>query len=64
MLINHFEDENLDFIKQIGFEFEKEYKNIVFLATTKFNQKPSILLLISRSIIEKIKLDARIIVKD
>jgi len=64
LLINHFEDENLDFIKQIGFEFEKEYKNIVFLATTKFNQKPSILLLISRSIIEKIKLDARIIIKD
>ena len=64
LLINHFEDENLDFIKQIGFEFEKEYKKIVFLATTKFNQKPSILLLISRSIIEKIKLDARIIIKD
>ena len=64
LLINHFEDENLDFIKQIGFEFEKEYKNIVFLATTKFNQKPSILLLISRSIIAKTKLDARIIIKD
>ena len=64
LVIHHFEDEKLDFIKQIGFEFEKEYKNIVFLATSKFNQKPSILLLISRSIIEKTKLDARIIIKD
>jgi len=64
LVIHHFEDEKLDFIKQIGFEFEKEYKNIVFLATSKFNQKPSILLLISRSIIAKTKLDARIIIKD
>ena len=64
LVVHHFEDEKLDFIKQIGFEFEKEYKNIVFLATSKFNQKPSILLLISRSIIAKTKLDARIIIKD
>ena len=64
LVIHHFEDEKLDFIKQIGFEFEKEYKNIVFLATSKFNQKPSILLLISRSIIAQTKLDARIIIKD
>ncbi len=64
LVIHHFEDEKLDFIKQIGFEFEKEYENIVFLATSKFNQKPSILLLISRSIIAQTKLDARIIIKD
>ncbi len=64
LITHHFEDEKVDFIKQIGFEFDKEYGNIVFLATTKFNQKPSILLLISKSLIKDLTLDARVIIKD
>ena len=64
LILHHFQDEKVDFIKQIGFEFDKEFENIIFLATTEFNQKPSILLLISKSLIKEFKLDARIIIKD
>ena len=64
ILINEFEDESLDMIKKIGFELKNEFKNLIFLATTKHNSKPSILLLISEDLVNKFNLDSRIIIND
>ena len=64
IILHHFKDEKVDFIKQIGFELEKEFGNIIFLATTELNNKPSIVLLISKIILKEFKLDARVIIKD
>jgi len=64
ILINEFDDESLDMIKKIGFELKNEFKNLIFLATTKHNAKPSILLLISEDLVNKFNLDSRIIIND
>jgi len=64
ILINEFDDESLDMIKKIGFELKNEFKNLIFLATTKHNSKPSILLLISEDLVKKFNLDSRIIIND
>ena len=64
ILINEFDDESLDMIKKIGFELKNEFKNLIFLATTKHNSKPSILLLISEDLVNKFNLDSRIIIND
>ena len=64
ILINEFDDESLDMIKKIGFELKNEFKNLIFLATTKHNLKPSILLLISEDLVKKFNLDSRIIIND
>ena len=64
ILINEFEDESLDMIKKIGFELKNEFKNLIFLATTKHNSKPSILLLISEDLVNKFNLDSRVIIND
>ena len=64
ILINHFNSESLDIIKSIGFELKKEFKNFIFLATTNYNSKPSILLLISENLVDKYNLDARKIINE
>ena len=64
ILVNEFDDESLDMIKKIGFELKNEFKNLIFLATTKHNSKPSILLLISEDLVKKFNLDSRIIIND
>lgn len=64
ILVNEFDDESLDMIKKIGFELKNEFKNLIFLATTKHNLKPSILLLISEDLVKKFNLDSRIIIND
>ena len=64
LILHHFQDEKVDFVKQIGFELEKEFRNIIFLATTELNQKPSVVLLISKTLIKDFQLDARMIIKD
>jgi len=64
ILINEFDNESLDMIKKIGFELKNEFKNLIFLATTKHNSKPSILLLISEDLVNKFNLDSRIIIND
>ena len=64
ILINEFDDESLDMIKKIGFELKNEFKNLIFLATTKHNSKPSILLLISEDLVNKFNLDSRVIIND
>ena len=64
LILHHFQDEKVDFVKQIGFELEKEFRNIIFLATTELNQKPSVVLLISKTLIKDYQLDARMIIKD
>ena len=64
IILHHFKGEKMDFVKQIGFELEKEFGNIIFLATIELNQKPFIVLLISKTYIKEFQLDARIIIKD
>ena len=62
LIYYQFEEESIDFIKQLAFELEKEIKNIVFLGTTKFSNKPSIILMISKNIVKKFNLDAKLII--
>ena len=64
IILHHFKGEKMDFVKQISFELEKEFGNIIFLATIELNQKPFIVLLISKTYIKEFQLDARIIIKD
>ena len=63
VLISHFENEDLGFIKQIGFELDNKIDNLIFLATIENDDKPFILLLISKSISNNM-IDAREIIKD
>ena len=62
-MISHFENEDLGFIKQIGFELDNKIDNLIFLATIENDDKPFILLLISKSISNNM-IDAREIIKD
>ena len=62
LILYHFNNESLDFIKQIAFEMDKEIDNLIFLATSNMSNKPLILLLISKEVVKKLNLDAKDII--
>ena len=62
VLISHFKNEEVGFIKQIGFELDNKFKNLIFLATIENDNKPFILLMISKKIPQDL-IDAREIIK-
>ena len=62
LIFYHFEEESIEFIKQIAFELEKEIKEIVFLGTSKISNKPLVFLMISKNIVSKFNLDAKSII--
>ena len=64
LIIYHFKEEGIDFIKQIAFELDRELKNLVFLATVETESKPYIVLLISKNLANESNLDARNIVNN
>ena len=64
LIIDHFKEEGVEFVKQIAFELDRELKNLVFLATVETESKPYIVLLISKNLANESNLDARNIVKN
>ncbi|MEC7244348.1 MAG: alanine--tRNA ligase [Bacteroidota bacterium] len=64
VLISHFENEDVAFVKQIGFELDNQFENFIFLATIENENKPFILILISKKLSENKLFDAREIIKD
>ena len=55
---NHFDGEPVETLKKIAFEFDSQYKNLIFLSTSVVEGKPLVLLLISKNIINKYGLKA------
>ena len=62
LLINDFKDEKMNFIKQIAFELEKELKNMIFLGTLLDSNKPLILIMISKNLLDELDIDANDII--
>ena len=60
----NFENEDVAFVKQIGFELDNQFENFIFLATIENENKPFILILISKKLSENKLFDAREIIKD
>ena len=54
VLISHFENEDVAFVKQIGFELDNQFENFIFLATIENENKPFILILISKKLSKQI----------
>ena len=62
LLINDFKDEKMNFVKQIAFELEKELKNMIFLGTLLDSNKPLILIMISKNLLDELDIDANYII--
>ena len=62
LLINDFKDEKMNFVKQIAFELEKELKNLIFLGTLLDSNKPLILIMISKNLLDELDIDANDII--
>ena len=62
LLINDFKDEKMNFVKQIAFELEKELKNMIFLGTLQDSNKPLILIMISKNLLDELDIDANDII--
>ena len=62
LLINDFKDEKMNFVKQIAFELEKELKNLIFLGTLLDSNKPLILIMISKNLLDELDIDANKII--
>lgn len=62
LLINDFKDEKMNFVKQIAFELEKELKNMIFLGTLLDSNKPLILIMISKNLLDELDIDANDII--
>ncbi len=62
LLINDFKDEKMNFVKQIAFELEKELKNMIFLGTLLDSDKPLILIMISKNLLDELDIDANDII--
>ena len=62
ILINDFKDEKMNFVKQIAFELEKELKNMIFLGTLLDSNKPLILIMISKNLLDELDIDANNII--
>ena len=62
LLINDFKDEKMNFVKQIAFELEKEFKNMIFLGTLLDSNKPLILIMISKNLLDELDIDANDII--
>ena len=62
LLINDFKDEKMNFVKQIAFELEKELKNLIFLGTLLDSNKPLILIMISKNLLNELDIDANDII--
>jgi len=62
LLINDFKDEKINFVKQIAFELEKELKNMIFLGTLLDSNKPLILIMISKNLLDELDIDANDII--
>ena len=62
LLINDFKDEKMNFVKQIAFELEKELKNLIFLGTLLDSNKPLILIMISKNLLDELDIDANYII--
>ena len=62
LLINDFKDEKMNFVKQIAFELEKELKNLIFLGTLLDSNKPLILIMISKNLLDELDIDANNII--
>ena len=62
LLINDFKDEKMNFVKQIAFELEKELKNMIFLGTLLDSNKPLILMMISKNLLDELDIDANDII--
>ena len=64
LIIDHFKEEGIDFVKQMAFELDRELKNLVFLATIENESKPFIVLLISKNLANESNLDARNVINN
>ncbi len=62
-IFKHFKDEEMDLVKQIAFELDKDLKNLIFLATIENSFKPFIIILISKNLVNDNEMDARNIIK-
>ena len=62
LFINDFKDEKMNFVKQIAFELEKELKNLIFLGTLIDSNKPLILIMISKNLLDELDIDANNII--
>ena len=62
LLINDFKNEKMNFVKQIAFELEKELKNLIFLGTLLDSNKPLILIMISKNLLDELDIDANDII--
>tara|TARA_S200000501_G_C20871866_1_gene764691 strand:+ start:3615 stop:6239 length:2625 start_codon:yes stop_codon:yes gene_type:complete len=62
LLINDFKNEKMNFVKQIASELEKELKNLVFLGTLLDSNKPLILIMISKNLLDELDVDANNII--
>ena len=62
LFINDFKDEKMNFVKQIAFELEKELKNMIFLGTLLDSNKPLILIMISKNLLDELDIDANDII--
>ena len=62
LLINDFKEEKMNFVKQIAFELEKELKNLIFLGTLLDSNKPLILIMISKNLLDELDIDANDII--
>ena len=62
LLINDFKDEKMNFVKQIAFELEKKLKNMIFLGTLLDSNKPLILIMISKNLLDELDIDANNII--
>ena len=63
LIIDHFKEEGVDFVKQIAFELDRKLKNLVFLATIESESKPYIVIFISKNLANDSNLDARNIIE-
>ena len=52
----------MNFVKQIAFELEKELKNLIFLGTLLDSNKPLILIMISKNLLDELDIDANNII--
>ena len=64
LIISHFENEDIGFVKQIGFELDNQLDNLIFLGTAENDNKPFIVLFISKKVTDNKTLDARKIITD
>ncbi len=62
LLIHHFKDEEVGFVKQITFELDKQISNLILLGTIETDNKPFIIIYISKKLTNE-NLDARILIK-